>query len=35
MGSVFVFFSFFGEDPPLLALFLKKLGYEVMRNNAE
>lgn len=21
--------SFFGEDPPLLAIFLKKLGYEV------
>lgn len=23
--------SFFGEDPPLLAIFLKKLGYEVGR----
>jgi len=23
--------SFFGEDPPLLAIFLKKLGYEVVK----
>ena len=25
----FIQCSFFGEDPPLLAIFLKKLGYEV------
>lgn len=27
--TLFVLNSFFGEDPPLLAIFLKKLGYEV------
>lgn len=25
--------KFFGEDPPLMRLFLRKLGYEVNRSN--
>ena len=30
--ALFISHSFFGEDPPLLAIFLKKLGYEVTKN---